>query len=266
MSKESIQLDSPGRKELPQRLDDIQAEEIINSFVNENLLRSLHKPFNDGLILRSTVRLILELGPKLKEYDTVIGDDVSGRVLALLLHKIISAERVRNSKPKDTIYFVSSGKHYDNENIANWRNIGPEIEKFLRTKKDTIKKALFVTEYIESGITTEKMCKIFQHIGIDFDIASLSVREYNLKTITYRSFIDKLYFGDSDGIPGLLMYVEKVTQNVQKKVMETGTDLSPHTEIRKDRFRNQKAANAAREDINLLAERLEKLLHSLSKP
>lgn len=161
-------------------------------YANEEI-ESIRKPF-------------LNLVEKLKEdidsgtYDTLIGDDASGRIPTLALRNVM-AERMRQSHPelspeeeRDRLktYFVAGGRI--DTNTEN-------LEEFFDKIKTTVKKrALFVTEYIASGESVKRIGEMLENHGISFDIATLafSIDEHEQRTEQVKFFMirHKIFSGE----------------------------------------------------------------------
>jgi hypothetical protein len=107
------------------------------------------------------------------EYDTLIGDDASGRIPTLVLWNVMK-ERVKKMHPDwstekqreaSQVYFVAGGRTQFNSG---------ELSNFFDQTRDKIKKkALLVTEYVQSGKTIYRLAKLLEDSGIPFDVAAL---------------------------------------------------------------------------------------------
>lgn len=162
-------------------------------------IESIRKPF-------------LSLVEKLKEsidaetYDTLIGDDASGRIPTLALRNVM-AERMRqvhpNLSPEEDrerlkTYFVAGGR-------INTNTEG--LKEFFEKIKPTVKKrALFVTEYIATGESMKRIGEILEKEQIPFDIATLGfvVDQYAQREEEVRNFLvrHKIFSGEYTGPTG----------------------------------------------------------------
>ena len=70
-------------------------------------------------------RFAFELGDKLEQYDTILSDDASARLVSLFLRKLVNYKREKTDKPPVKTYFIQGGRH-------NSRAIRGEVEKFLK--------------------------------------------------------------------------------------------------------------------------------------
>jgi len=184
--------------------------------------------------------LVNELRDKLSTYDTILSDDASGRLVSLVLRKIINKCRNKDGKTPVHTYFLASGKHYTD-------TIMPKIKTFLGDKKTDIKNALLVTEYIESGQSIEKLTKIIDELKIPFDIATLSIADSPNNYDTQIS--SRLYYGEQS-IKGIQFWGKRLLTGVQK---DQNID-SPHP-VKTSAF-NPEQISAARRDVKRLADAL----------
>jgi len=107
------------------------------------------------------------------KYDTLIGDDASGRIPTLILRKVI-LERFRKLHPDATpeqereavkTFFIAGGYAKNNE----------ELRKFFseKLKNNVTKKVLFITEAIVSGSTVNRVIRLLEGEGISSDVAAV---------------------------------------------------------------------------------------------
>ncbi|MEK7121576.1 MAG: hypothetical protein AAB857_02610 [Patescibacteria group bacterium] len=94
--------------------------------------------------------LVRQLKEKIEsgEYDTLISDDIGGRIPTLILRKIIKEHNP--DQPLGT-FFIASGKTYlptsaDTEKYE-------QLQEHLKKVTDKTKKALIVTQFISTGKT-----------------------------------------------------------------------------------------------------------------
>lgn len=128
------------------------------------LVASLEKPMN---------KICDELKPDLEagNYGLIVGDDTSGRVPTLAVKGISDFVSEKMQKDKVQTVFLQAGtKVADDEVIAQLRSrVLPFKEKLAG------KKALIVTEYIQSGKSINRLMNIFNAHDISFDVVSISV-------------------------------------------------------------------------------------------
>jgi hypoxanthine phosphoribosyltransferase len=191
------------------------------------------------------VKLVENLGEKLATYDTILSDDASGRLVSLVLRKVINeARKSKGVEGGVRTYFLAVGEH--------GHKISDEIKKFIQTKKPEIKKVLVVTEYIDSGKSIGKIIDILDDLNFNFDIATLSLSG---KLTSYKhSITNRLYYGESNSVLGVTFWGNNEMTGVKKGVH----DISPHP-VKKE-IPNLKEIDGARQDVNKLAEELKKLI------
>ena len=82
------------------RLDDKEAERIIDEKIDiKTLVDKLEIEFQKPLaVVEALARLVLELKDELPNYDTILSDEVSGRIPSLLLGNILEKVREREGK------------------------------------------------------------------------------------------------------------------------------------------------------------------------
>lgn len=153
-----------------QRLPDDEADKIISEKIDiDSLSKKLIIDFQGKQeeIIKSFARLALELKNKMAGYDTILSDDVSGRLVSLFLKDLIDRKRAEKNRSLSKIYF-----------LPGQISLGipdEQLEKFIENKKYQIRRALLSTEYIGSGITMKTFVDLLEDAGINFDIAALSL-------------------------------------------------------------------------------------------
>ena len=137
-------------------------------------LESEKKEYNFGAIAKLE-KPIIELAEKLREkiengeYDTLISDDVGGRIPTLILRKImLSKAKDDQFKKRLKTFFIAGGKgrHEDEK----------ELGDFIKGVSEISNKVLLVTEYIETGKAIKEIMRLFENYGLkSFDVASVTV-------------------------------------------------------------------------------------------
>lgn len=243
-------------------------EERLKSFDIKNFVENIDK---DGLfdgagdydnVIESLINLVLKLESKLSQYDTIIGDDASGRLIALFLRQIIKAKRREDGlEPPETL-FVAGGR-------GNNCLRSEKIKELLEKKKDSMGKTLLVTEYISSGDGLQWLAKMMADLGIDFDIATLSllVKENPTESFQrYPEIVKRLNFG-SIGSDGLFFYGKKRIAGVTKQqddiniVRPENPNITAHATRRPKTEIDVGMMKVARKSLNTLANEInDKLL------
>jgi len=105
------------------------------------------------------IDLIKELKEEIENntYDTLISDDVGGRLPTLALREVIKKQ---TNKPPDT-FFLPFGRD------ANQKNVQKNVEGLVRKSGKT----LLVTEYVMTGRTLRDAVKVFDEAGLNVDVA-----------------------------------------------------------------------------------------------
>lgn len=207
---------------------------------------------------KSAEALVQQLKEKIdnEEYDMLIGDDVSGRIPTLILRGVINERRHQLSKDKSSqvneipTKFIVGGRAYDVENTE-------EIIKFLEKIKPQIKKkALLVTEYMDSGKGMDKMARAFNRAGIDFDVATFASFE---NPDFYQKNCDNLsgheIFAGEEGFEHVSgIYGQRGFAGIMKHhEHESAHAVRYKGHYERMPLEKQKNINQAREDVKILA-------------
>jgi len=154
------------------------------------------------------VRLVLKLESRLSQYDTIVGDDASARLIAMFFRDLIKKKREEAGLEPPQTFFVAGGRgdHSIRES---------KIKDFFESKKDTIGKVLLVTEYMSSGKGMNWLVEVIANIGIDFDLATLSVEKNPEFYDIYPEMAKRLNYG-SIGTEGQFFYNKSSLTGVDK--------------------------------------------------
>jgi hypothetical protein len=188
--------------------------------------------------------IMLNLVKKLKkkiesgEYDTILSQDVGGRIPALILEKIMKAAGNKDLK----VYFLSQG-FGDDKRIA----------EFIEKRKGSIRKPLIITEYILSGRGLIDLLKDVEKGGLkDYDVAT-AVATYwgdkNVNSFLERKLNRKLYYGKIDEA------TPSFDESSQELTGVTRLDVNNVHPIR-DVSVNQQEVIKARKDVKLVAKEI----------
>ncbi|MDO8659898.1 MAG: hypothetical protein Q7K54_04870 [Candidatus Parcubacteria bacterium] len=213
-------------------------DKVIN--LDELSAKMFTPVFKDKTVLEVFIKLVKNLSEKLSTYNTILSDDTSGRLISLVLRKVINEARKRKGLNSVDTYFLASGRH-------NRIDATQAIKNFLEKKKQKISKALVVTDHIETGQSIGKLVDTLESLSINFDIATLSsVGAYHNK------ITNRLYQGKSDSKIGTHFYNQWRLVDVEK------VTSSPHpTKIQNS---DSEEIKNARKDVDNLAEELKKLI------
>ncbi|MBI5045555.1 MAG: hypothetical protein HZC14_00920 [Candidatus Niyogibacteria bacterium] len=205
------------------------------------------------------------------EYDILIGDDASGRVPTLILRSVINERKHQShadKPPKEneiSTKFIAGGRIFTVENDAAVSDF------FKQIRPQTKKKALLVTEYMAAGKGVDRLARILNEVGMDFDVAAFSsTSSFEYYKLHRANLKDHELFIGVDSVDPPLIYAQSSLSGVTKKTKLTGYDpvmyMSAHAKPEKkskdrsriDRLRQQKFINQVREDIKILADEVVK--------
>ena len=169
-----------------------------------------------------------------QEYDTLISDDIGGRIVTLVLRKIIKT--LHPDQPLKT-YFIASGQKYLPTPAPKDKENYDKLQEHLETIADKTTKALIVTEFIFSGNVLIYLTDAIKDSGINnFDFAVLDSALYpKEKEEKFRRNKHKLYIGGTEwhlqnhpnftGIGKLNQYLP-FPKKLSKVIAEDGRDIS----------------------------------------
>jgi hypothetical protein len=193
--------------------------------------------FKDLDLLEAIVKLVNKLKGHLETYDVVLSDDASGRLISLLLRKVINEARRKTGLKEAQTYFLASGRHDSEEIYEN-------IKEFIEIKKPTFKKALLVTEYISSGQSILTLIEKIKKTGIDFDVATIST--YGNLGNYPSDLTDRLFAGEITSGIGQELFRNSNATGVKK-----GLETSAHP-VKRSSY-SAVTVMEAREDIDKIA-------------
>lgn len=244
------------------RLDDHEAQRVIDRKIDiKKLVEKLNFPTwrYDTTLLKTIARLVLELKESIAQYDTILSDDASGRLISLILKKVADSAPQRENKPPIKTYFLAGGRH------AFYGRKQP-LARFLQSKRNEFGKALLVTEFIDTGTSLSKLSGLLDEFDIDHDIAAVSAREDYINKLddaaderehTHDKLIKikgRLHYGAIDSSGAVLH------DNRMSGVKKSRTLSADNQKIIKDDRVAQKTINESREDISKIASEFTKLL------
>lgn len=190
--------------------DKEEFEEMIKAGkkANENLLEIAKDPesthptirrINDGLTEAEEV-VTQELAETLKAgaYDVFIGDDTHGRLPANLIYEL--SKRYAHDHPdakKPQLLYINGGRKIEARKTA----IQSHLQEIFQ-KGETPKRALFITETIDTGDSTAAFVDMMREIGIPTDVATCRIAHNQLSSF------------DNNYDEKLLKYVESIKEKV----------------------------------------------------
>ena len=135
-------------------------------------------------------QLTWQLAPGIKDgrWSAILGDDVSGRLVANIVGEVASRYAQEHEQPAPKRYFFAGGTiPYDDPQIMSWSRDAEsekvrERQALLQQYIDKIsnnlgKHVLIVTEQIRNGSTINRIGAALKAKGIDFDVASMWIRD-----------------------------------------------------------------------------------------
>jgi len=205
--------------------------------------------------LRGPVEKILKhLYPKIiaGEYGVIIGDDASGRIPALLFNDFIAGVYKEYGFEKPDIRFIAGSKDlHDEEKETKKKLIFEYLNKIRENLPETnaSKKALIVTDVINTGVSLDPLIEVLKEIGMGFDVACIG--DDTTQDVEKR-WGKEVYFGEP-GIP--YIYGFGSISGVEKKTTELfSTPIKNNPTYSKDEKKDiQLSINESREDVRLLA-------------
>lgn len=226
---------SGDRKE-SERLSDEEVKNYVGERIDLDDLRERlkHDIFKNEGLLEAASALVVKLKDKIPGYDTVLSDDASGRLISLLLRKIINDKKGEGNAAN--IYFVAAGKNVYNQKAKS------AIKEFMEGK--SFGKTLLVTEYMQTGMSIRPLIRNLESTGTEFDLASLFIEDSPER---YPSDIRKYLYYGSIGLRGAALWNKPELTGVMK---EDGSD-SPYPST--FRYADREAVGNVREDIETMA-------------
>lgn len=186
------------------------------------------------------VSLVERLKEKIEraEYDSLISDEIGGRIPTLVLRKII---KKRRPDARPGTYFISGGRYLPGSSGSEQKAVNEEAEKYSELAqhmhditRDT-RRALIVTQIISKGGTVSKLTQLLKEAGVhDVDVAALrqsspsraKISENNLYTGGgSRHAIDERHF-DFFGVRKPTAKFSPYPLHIKKVIEEEGRELS----------------------------------------
>ncbi len=249
--------DHIAKKQIEKEIDFDKLQSKLNKKSVFLLDRDLY--FNEeDLFLKALARLIYELKPNIEEYDTILSDDASGRLVSLLIRKIANEARKFLDKKPIKAFFIASGRRFDdyNKEQLGWQEREMAVKKFLIENSHKFGKTLVVTEQIVEGQSIEILAPLLQDAGIKFDVAAASVAEtafrHGVDYFLREKFNSQLYYGEVGNHAAVAQYNTPEAMGVTKK-----SSMGAHP-IRATY--NWGITKTTREDLSVIAKEFKKLL------
>lgn len=246
-----------GRSQSKEVKDETKKYDFKN--IADELVSEVEYPFNDQRVIEVMGNLVASLEDRLPLYETLLSDDASGRLITLFLRRIINKMRKEENEKNAKISFLASGRYYDDA-------VDREVKKFVAKNKKNFGKTLLVTELIDSGNSIDKLVKILEEEGVDFDIAALSVI---LPQTSYKERIKKrLFVGEWGGSSAgsIIYYTPEATGVIKNKSRDGDVTAHPIKYESKNLDADvPKSVRRAREDVKKIADRVYDLISTGSE-
>lgn len=216
----------------------------------QKLAPQLSYPFNDPDVLEVLTTLVCRIGRKIEEYDTILIDDASGRMVGLLLRDIASRKREEHGLGEVKTFCIAGGRSRNPKKNMN-------IETFIESRKNELGKVLLVTEYITTGESIGGLVDILERQGIDYGIAALSTRSLSsITSLNKPGRLGKFYYGEL-GSTGVEHFWGNPAQI--SGVVKSPDDSAPHA-IRSRVWNGKNIKEARENNIAVIGEELAKLI------
>lgn len=203
--------------------------------------------------LRGPLKEVLcQIGSKFEtgEYDVIIGDDVSGRVVSLALGNIINnIYKEHGYKKLEHLFLAGQGRGGDQQKKRT-NNVGKHLDNvFQQRGLNKPKRILVVTDTIETGNSLTPLTKYLTSQGIVYDIVTMSFHERTGGGISdLEEDLGGNIYGSLNNSVHHSIYGKRNLAGVQKDV----GDVLSHRHEEYD----AKEVREARGDIKLLSEDL----------
>ncbi len=220
------------------------------AFNRENIIKKLHNPFNREYVVEVFEHLILQLGPTIHEYDTIIGDDVSGRLPTLVIADLARKKRSQMELPSPQIFFINAGSNVTDFDKS--QKTLPLIRDLIKKHASNDRKILIVTEYVATGDSISILADEFRKQNLKPDLCIL---DSSYDPVIINSLKDyKIFLGAVKGGCGGRFHENPSLTGLHS------VDCSPTATKFLSRFLTKDDIIEARRDMKLIASELWKLI------
>lgn len=201
------------------------------------------------------ISLVEKLKDKIekREYDTLISDDIGGRIPTLALRKVL---KDRGNEEINTFFLPGGSRAYELSGNKQFRG-------FVTNKLNPLVKnrALLVTEFVDTGNSINTLARVLERAGFSkFDAAIVTIRQGAIQKEGKQLVPGhKSFCGDTVAFTPKLYFADARLGGVEKKSTSDRTFIFRLKS--KDRGDNkkqeiQKDINKAREDAHIMAQRI----------
>lgn len=201
------------------------------------------------------------------EYGTIIGDDASGRIPALIFNEVINSIYIEAGHEKIDTKFLAGSKYLNEGALeSKTKKLNDVLLKWgLNKEENRPKTVLVVTEAVALGKGMRALAAALYNVGINFDIVTISLvggtqSETDLEEVE-ANLGAKIYYGTRK-IPGI--YNRKDISGVyknpgdvfsipHKKILQKGYYMEPTRKLIKRTLKNTRQA---RKDAHILSKYL----------
>lgn len=176
-------------------------------------------------------------------YDLIIGDDTSGRIPTLIVSKVLN--RLNERKGFEPISVRFAGGHRLKDYLREH-----EMDVILRRIENKPKRILLVTDYVKSGRTIKDFADFFTVREINYDVACITLdneEEYYRKKGRLPAGIN-FYCGEQCHSAPYIWDEARLTGLKRRSTLKT--------RVIRDGASFDRKVKEAREDVNILAQRL----------
>lgn len=211
----------------------------------EELSHRLETAISSPRLLEGLYSLCRQLADEPDKYDTLISDDASGRLVTLVLRRILDNRREKSGLPPMKVWFLASGRNEPLQQKA--------IDHFVARHASELGRVLIVTELVDTGDSLRDLTKSFAKKKLLPGIAALSVAEH--PTFYAKKFTNNLIFG-VQGYAGVDLHDEHTFAGVRKDNTQRGAHPRRYKDFDLPSLReaNQEKVNQARQEVKLIAD------------
>lgn len=209
------------------------------------LIENIHYPFIDRSLIKAFENLARNLKQDLHKYDTLIGDDISGRLPTLVIASLLRQKRKQMNLTPPKVFFINAGSNLSYRRSHD--ETAGKLSVLIKNNKHRSEKALIVTEYIDTGDSVLALLEELKIHDIEPDVCTVSTRS-QLERYA-KEIPGKLIVGAETSAIGVDFFNSVSLSGLRS------TDSSPVAERLTDPKRISEA-NLARVDMQLLADYL----------
>jgi hypothetical protein len=196
---------------------------------------------------------MIELVKKLKDnidnksFDTILGDDIGGRIPTLVLNEVYKT--IHPTSDLKT-RFIAGGYYFPKEQDQDYKRFEEYLKKILNTSKNI----LFVTQYVRNGITANRIMNVLKSFGKNVSLATLAVSDIDSDGL-YFGTTEPLDFSDENKKVNLVQKYHKKDHPKQPYVFRV-FEIKGRPITDKQKIKIGDKLKKSREDVKKLAEKV----------